>query len=55
VSDVARIEWIRLRRQGEHAIVEVEVDGVFHELIREHVDGPFSHETNMRLWKVPTP
>lgn len=34
---------IWLRRVGDFAVVEVEFDGEWVEVIREHVDGNFSH------------
>ena len=34
---------IWLRREGDYAIVEVEFDGEWVEVIREHIDGNFSH------------
>lgn len=37
------ITGLMLRRQGDHAIVEVEVEGVWVEIIKEHLDGNFSH------------
>lgn len=37
------ITAIWLKRIGDHAIVEVEVDGKFVQVIREHIDGAFSH------------
>ena len=37
------VDGIWLRRAGDYAIVLVERDGIWHEIIHEHVDGPFSH------------
>jgi hypothetical protein len=38
------IMGIHLVRQGDHAVVEVEFPGgQIKEVIREHIDGPFSH------------
>lgn len=34
---------IMLRREGDYAIVEVEKDAVWVEVIREFIDSPFSH------------
>lgn len=34
---------IWLRREGRHAVVLVELDGKWTEIIREAVDSPFSH------------
>jgi hypothetical protein len=43
VRDAISISGIFLRREGEHAVVEVEVDGRWVEICREHMDGSFSH------------
>lgn len=37
------VSGIMLRRSGDHAIVEAEVDGKWKEVIREYIDAPFSH------------
>lgn len=34
---------IWLRREGDFAVVLIEKDGAFVEVIREPLDGPFSH------------
>ena len=34
---------IWLRRVGHYVIVEVKIDGAWVEVIREHLDGNFSH------------
>jgi spermidine synthase len=34
---------IWLRREGDHAIVSVEIDGQWIEVIREFIPSPFSH------------
>lgn len=39
------VEGVWLRRDGDHAVVLVEVEGEWHEVIREHYDGNFSHIT----------
>jgi len=38
------IGCIRLRREGEYALVEVEIDRVYKLAICERLDGYFSHE-----------
>ena len=38
---VRRPVW--LRREGDHAVILVEVSGKWIEVIREHFDGAFSH------------
>lgn len=37
------VSGIWLQREGDDAVVMVERDGRWIEVIREHVDGPFSH------------
>ena len=37
------VSGIQLVRIGDYAIVNVEVDGKWVEVIREHVEGSFSH------------
>lgn len=37
------VDGIWLRREGDDAVVLVERDGRWLEIIREHIDGPFSH------------
>lgn len=37
------VSGIMLRRSGDYAIVEAEVDGKWKEVIREFIDAPFSH------------
>lgn len=37
------ISAIKLVRKGEHAVVEIETATGWAEVIREFVDGPFSH------------
>jgi hypothetical protein len=37
------VDGIWLRREGEYAVVLAELDGKWVEVIREHVEGPFSH------------
>ena len=37
------VTGIHLLRIGDQAIVRAEIDGVWVEVIREHVDGSFSH------------
>ena len=37
------VQGVWLRREVEHAVVLVERDGRWIEIIREHIDGPFSH------------
>ncbi len=37
------VNGIWLRREGDHAVVLVERDGAWLDIIREHIDGPFSH------------
>jgi hypothetical protein len=37
------VDGIWLRREGDYAVVLVQRDGQWREIIREHVDGPFSH------------
>lgn len=34
---------LMLRSEGEYAILEIEVNGEWKELIRERLDSPFSH------------
>jgi len=43
MNDPVLVRGIWLRREGDHAVVLAEVDGEWVEVIREHVDGPFSH------------
>ena len=40
---VDRSGAIRLRRDGNYAVVEIEHEGNFVELIREYLEGPFCH------------
>lgn len=40
---VERSGAIRLRRDGNYAVVEIEHDGNFVELIREYIKSPFYH------------
>lgn len=46
-------EWLRLRRDGDHIVVEVQPAGAtnFVELIREHAEGPISHEVNLTAYQ----
>jgi len=38
------VKGIWLVREGDHAVVKVWMpDGTYREVIREHIDGPFSH------------
>ena len=37
------VDGIWLRREGDHAVVLVERDGRWLEIIREYIDAPFSH------------
>ena len=37
------VSGIWLRREGNYAVVLVEHEGEFVEVIREHIEGPFSH------------
>ena len=37
------ISGIHLARNGDHAIVAIEVEGRWIEVIREFAEGPFSH------------
>ena len=37
------VSGIMLRRSGDYAIVEAEIDGKWREVIREFIDAPFSH------------
>jgi hypothetical protein len=39
----AAVSAVMLRRSGEHAIVEIEIGGEWFEIIREHLEGNFSH------------
>ena len=41
--ETIKIEGLWLRREGDHVVVLAEVDGNWVEVIREHVDGSFSH------------
>ncbi len=44
MSDIVEIKGVWLRRAGDHVIVEAWMpDGTYREIIREHLDGPFSH------------
>jgi hypothetical protein len=38
-----QISGLMLRRSGDHAIVEIEIEGRWVEVIREFIDAPFSH------------
>lgn len=40
---MAEYKALMLRAEGEYAILEIEVDGKWIELIRERLDSPFSH------------
>ncbi len=43
-NDTVAIKGIWIYRQGEHVVVEAWMpDGTYREVIREHLDGPFSH------------
>jgi hypothetical protein len=43
-DEVIEIKGILLHRQGDYAVVEAWMpDGTYREVIREHLDGPFSH------------
>lgn len=37
------VEGIWLVREGDFALVRVQLDGKWIEIIKEHLDGPFSH------------
>ncbi len=42
--DTINIRGVWLRREGDYAVVEVWMpDGSYREIIREHIDGNFSH------------
>lgn len=43
IDDLEAGRPVWLRREGDHAIVLVEVDGEWREVIRERYDGQFSH------------
>lgn len=43
MKDTIAVSGIMLRRSGDYAIVEVEIDGVWREIIMEPLDAPFSH------------
>lgn len=42
-GDRISVSGVMLRRVGDHAVVEVEIDGRWVEVIREALDGNFSH------------
>ena len=37
------VQGIRLRKDGEHTIVDAEIGGMWIEVIRERTDGEFCH------------
>lgn len=37
------VDGVWLCREGEYAVVKVERNGKWIEIIREHIEGPFSH------------
>jgi hypothetical protein len=39
------IEGVWLVREGDYAVVKVEIRGQWYEVIREHAEGNFSHIT----------
>lgn len=43
MKDQITISGVMLRRSSDYAIVEVEYNGVWREVIREFVESPFSH------------
>jgi len=43
MRDTVAISAVQLFRLGDHAIVRVEVDGEWREVISERIDGSFSH------------
>jgi hypothetical protein len=43
LSAPVSVEGVWLVREGDYAIVKVERSGRWVEVIREHVEGPFSH------------
>jgi hypothetical protein len=48
------VSAVWLRRSGDYAIVSVEIDGIWREVVREHIEGPFSHIAEARgadRWK----
>lgn len=42
-GEMCPVEGIRLRKSGEHTVVDAEIGGAWIELIRERSDGEFCH------------
>jgi len=52
------VESISLVRKGDYAVVEVQVRGKYFEVMREHIEGNFSHNVSaggirLRLDEAP--
>lgn len=42
-DETVPVEGIRLRKDGEHTVVDAEIGGAWIEVIRERSDGEFCH------------
>lgn len=42
-GEMVPVEGIRLRKDGEHTVVDAEIGGAWVEVIRERSDGEFCH------------
>jgi hypothetical protein len=51
------VTGVHLKRIGDHAVVSVEIDGKWVDIIKEHVNGPFSHfcEPSGIRWRMTHP
>jgi hypothetical protein len=51
IKELHNNEWVSIRRSGDYVILEWEYDGHKAELVREHIEGPFSHAVNIDIRK----
>lgn len=58
-GEMCPVEGIRLRKSGEHTVVDAEIGGTWVEVIRERSDGEFCHIVEASgmfsaYYKIPT-